>query len=210
MRRFVAVRLFFANTYDFDLYAAVQSTALTSRIGCDGVSHTFAFGVDQVSRDTLAYEVVFNRIGTTLRKLQVVGCRTSGVRVTGSQDGFEVHTADFLSNLVEYLFAFGFQVGLVKVKEGVGVEYDLGRYGLDYCYLFDCLRHAITTRVTSGWCPERVTPAQFTCAITPNIPKGVLPVVHCASLSRHSTRGCGCREGECKCDFGGFIHVSPR
>src|SRR5690606_10679003 len=195
-----------ASADDFDFYAAVLSTAFASRVGGHGAGFALAFRIDTIGRDALTNQVVLDGGSTTLRQTLVVLLGTNGVSVTDCNQSFEVDGVDLGSNLVKNLTAFRLQRVLVEVEECVGIQYHLGgRRGHDRRF---GNRYTVTTGDPGCGRPEGVAPAQFVGPVHPNVAKGVLPIVDSLCGDCAGSRD-GC-ESECQCDFGGFVHVSPR
>src|SRR5690606_262716 len=195
-----------AGTDDLDFHATVLCTTFASGVRGDGVGFALAFGVDTVGRDALADEVVLHGSGAALGQTQVVLLGTDRVGVADGDQGFEVQCFNLSGHLIEDLTAFGLERGLVEVEERVGIQDNLGGGGSHDLRLGN--GHAVAAGDTGGGCPESVAPAEFVSAVHPDVAERVLPVVD--SLCGDCTGSGSGRESECQCDFGGFIHVSPR
>ena len=86
---------------------------------------TLAFGVDLVSRDALANDVVLNRSSALLGQLLVVSSATDAVSVTNSDNDFEVQAVGLGDDFINLGFAFRTQRRLVEVEERIGSNGDL-------------------------------------------------------------------------------------
>src|SRR5690625_1083933 len=204
----MAIGILSARANDLDFYTTVLCTAFAGGVGRDGAEFACAFSVDTVGRNAFAYQVVFDSGSTTLGQALVVFFRTDGVGVAGGDHGFKVDRLGLACYLVKDLAAFGLDGGLVEVEVRVGVQDNLGGCGFHDRRFGLCNRNAIAACDASSGCPEVIAPAKFVDAVHPDVTEGVLPVVYrWRSGSADGSHWC---DGECKCDFGGFMHVSPR
>src|SRR5690606_27481568 len=110
------------------------------------------------------------------------------------------------SDLIQHLTAFRLQGVFVEVEERVSVQDNLAGGGGHDRSLSN--GYAVATRNAGSGRPEVVAPAQFVRSVHPDVAERVAPVIDglCGNCTR---RRSGC-DSECQCDFGGFVHVSPR
>ena len=95
----------------------------------DGFRFALAFRIDAAGLDTLAHQVILDRIGAALGELLVVNVAAKAVGVAGGENFVIRHAVKLAYQAIEHRLAFGLQYRFVKREQRIAREAELLRRG---------------------------------------------------------------------------------
>lgn len=113
------------DTNDLYLDAPVFSASGTRGITRDRLTFAFAVGVNPVPGQALAFEETLYRLCSASRKILIVFLCTDGVGMPHGDHDFQRHLLEPGSDFAQFALSLRFQLCLIKIKIGVGVEGNL-------------------------------------------------------------------------------------